>query len=471
MNKINQQIYNISPWYIQTVLLNIFACRLHKQRFGKQLDNYLRWFENTEKWSDDEIKTYQEEKLHALICHAYETVPFYNNIMKSNNLVPDDIKTIPDLIKMPIITKNDIKQNIDKFISFKFNKNDLIHGHTSGTTGSPLDLYWDHGMVVMNNAVDWRQKKWAGFSPGDRHAVILGRVIVPIKENRPPFWRMNFIQNQLWLSAFHMSSENLFFYVEKLERFKPKFIEGYPSTMFILASYLLNNKRTIPMKAVFTSAETLFPHQREAIESAFECKIFDYYGMAERVVFATECFVHDGKHLNFEYGITEVVDSNGNPVEFGTPGKMVGTSLNNYGMPLIRYQTNDVTSIKVGKCKCGLNHPLIEAITTKQEDIIITPEGKWISPSVLTHPFKPQKNIIESQIIQERSDLVIIKIVKNDFFDEDDKINLYNDLSERLGCRIEIKFEFVEVIPREKSGKFRWVISKAPKSFFLTPIT
>jgi phenylacetate-CoA ligase len=320
-------------------------------------------------------------------------------------------------------------------------------------------------MVVMNNAFDWRQKKWAGFSPGDPHAVILGRVVVPIQETKPPFWRMNYIQNQLWMSAFHMSGDNLPLYIEKLDNFKPKFLEGYPSTMFILASYLQKIDKKFPLKAVITSAETLFPHQREVIESSFDCKIFDFYGMAERVLFATECRFHHGKHLNLEYGITEIIDYQGNTAEIGKPGKIIGTSLHNFGMPLIRYQTNDVTNFIPGKCDCGLVHPLIESITTKHEDIVITPEGKWISPSVLTHPFKPQKNIIESQIIQERSDLIRIKIVKNSSFSDSDKENLLLSLTERLGNSMNIDLEFVDNIPREKSGKFRWVISKIPKSF------
>jgi phenylacetate-CoA ligase len=464
MNDLLHKLYNSSPGLVQTCFLNLFAYRLNRQRFGRQFENILRWFEESGKWTYEELKSYQEERLRSVITHAYDTVPFYNESMKRLKMVPSDIKTISDLNKLPVLTKEDIKKNLGNLISSKFNRKDLIHGHTSGTTGSPLDVYWDIGMVVMNNAIDWRQKKWAGFSPGDPHAVILGRVVVPIEETRPPFWRMNYIQNQLWMSAFHMSAANLPLYIDKIIRFKPKFLEGYPSTMYILANYLVNNNISIQLDAVITSAETLFPQQRETIEKAFKCKIYDFYGMAERVVFATECNVHDGKHLNLEYGITEIIDKNGNPADLGTPGKIVGTSLHNFGMPLIRYQTNDVTSIKPDKCECGLNHPLIESVTTKHEDIVITPDGRWISPSVLTHPFKPQKNIVESQIIQERSDLIIINIVKKEAFNENDKKSLLESLLERLGGAVEIRIEFVNAIPREISGKFRWVISKVNRN-------
>jgi phenylacetate-CoA ligase len=456
----SQYLYDISPHYIQTFLLNVFALQLHWRRFGKKLEGILKWLEETEKWSYDELVSYQEEKLRSLISHAYSTVPFYHERMKAVKVAPDDIKKITDLAKLPVLTKDEVKRNLEKLISTVFKKKDLIHGHTSGTTGSPLDLYWDHGMVLMNNAFDWRQKRWAGFSVGDPHAVILGRVVVPIRKKTPPFWQMNYIQNQLWLSAFHMSDSNLEYYIGKMEKFKPKFVEGYPSTLYILAQHLIGRQRRLSLGAVISSAETLFPYQMEAIEKAFECKMFDFYGMAERVTFATECPMHDGKHVNMEYGITEIVDEAGNPCDLGVQGKLVGTSLHNFGMPFIRYQTSDVTALKKGKCPCGLNHPLMESITTKFEDIVITPEGKWISPSVLTHPFKPQKNIVESQIIQERIDLVRIRIVKNERFSLEDERELLKSLHERLGDKIRITLDFVQEIPREKSGKFRWVISR-----------
>jgi len=463
MKNFSQQLYNFSPYFVQTILLNAYAYRINRQRFGKNMEQILSWLEETEKWSFADLQSYQEERLRVIISHVFETVPYYNDKMRSLKLSPQDIKSVKDLYKLPVVTKSEIKENIQRFISEKFDIKKLFHGHTSGTTGSSLDIYWDHGMVLMNNAVDWRQKKWAGFTPGDPHAVILGRVVVRIQKNTPPFWQMNYIHNQLLLSAFHMSWVNLARYVEKIEKFKPRFIEGYPSTLFILANYLIDNGKRLPLEAALTSAETLFPHQKAAIEKAFECEIFDYYGMAERVVFATECQFHEGKHLNLEYGITEIVDEDDCPVKSGCVGKVIGTSLHNFGMPMIRYQTNDVSSIRIDKCGCGLSHPLIEHITTKDEDIIITPDGKWISPSVLTHPFKPQKNIVESQIIQERIDLLTVKIVKNDLFDLEDGKVLVNSLRERLGKEMDINLEFVQEIPREKSGKFRWVISRVPK--------
>lgn len=462
-----QTVYDFSPAFMQTILLNLYAGRLSYQRFGRRLEDALAFLRESARWSTEEIKAYQDFRFEKLIKHAYETVPYYREVMRSRKLIPSDFKTSDDLVKLPVIDKSIVKAQLRSFISSDYPTKKLFHGHTSGTTGSPLDVYWSKGMVIFNNACDWRQKEWAGINYGDRHAVLLGRVVVPVKVTSPPFWRMNYVHNQLWLSAFHMSEDNLPAYCRKLEDYAPKFIEGYPSTLYILANFLLRHNKRLPLEAVFTSAETLYQEHRVEIEAAFDCQVYDFYGSAERVTFASEC-KHHFKHLNSEYAITEVLDSQWQPV-VDKHGKITGTTLHNFGMPLIRYQTNDISRIVPGKCDCGLEHPIIEAITTKCEDIVVTPDGRWISPSVLTHPFKSQKNILKSQIIQHSQSFFEIKIVPNQSFTLSDANALLADLTARLGGSVDIKITRQDDIPNEPSGKYRWVVSHVPKPGFQTP--
>lgn len=216
------------------------------------------------------------------------------------------------------------------------------------------------------------------------------------------------------------------------------------------------------MKAVFTSSETLHDTQRQAIEAAFHAPIFDFYGHAERVIFAAECHVHDGKHLAEDFGFVEIVDDRGEPVPEGEHGYLVGTSLHNRAMPMIRYRTGDVSRIIPGDCPCGRTHRRIVSVTTKAEDIVLTPDGRLISPSILTHPFKPFHGLRASQIIQESVDRIRVRLVPSESFDEPDREKLRLALEERLGPGMSIEFEIVDEIPREASGKFRWVISRIP---------
>jgi phenylacetate-CoA ligase len=299
---------------------------------------------------------------------------------------------------------------------------------------------------------------------GDWVGLFLGRVIVPIGQQRGDFWRRNHVQRQLWFSTFHMSEQNLPRYVEEIRRSRLRFLEGYPSTLFILASHLRRRGEALPMRAVFTSSETLHAVQRETIEAAFDCKLFDFYGLAERVLFATECEAHTGKHIAEEFGVTEVVDREGQPVPPGKPGLLVGTSLHNLATPMLRYRTSDVSRIEIAPCPCGRTLRRISDVTTKAEDIIVTPDGRMISPSILTHPFKPFDQIVMSQLVQERVDTLRVRVVPSSRFSEQEQQSLLRALQERLGKEMRIDLELVQDIPREKSGKFRWVISRVDHS-------
>jgi len=317
----------------------------------------------------------------------------------------------------------------------------------------------------VHHVADWRYKQVAGLVQGEPYASLLGRVIVPMTQTRPPFWRWNYINNQLFLSSFHLKKENLPFYFEELRRAGVRAIEAYPSTAYILALYLLETKNTFPLRCIFTSSETLFDYQREAIERAFQCKIFDAYGMSERAAFATECTEHRGHHLNSDYGITEFLDGRKEPAAAGSVGTIVATSLHNFAMPFIRYETSDASSSLSGQCICGRGFPLMDSVATKQESIVTLPDGRLISPSVLTHPFKPMHNIAESQIIQERVDELLVKVVRREAYSDNDEATLLSGFKERLGEGVKVRISYVDAIPRTANAKFKWVISRIPPQF------
>lgn len=465
MSTLTQKLYSESPVLFQNLIVTLYGAKIQCERFGEKFKRKMEEFERNQWLSYEELVNYQNEKLRNLINHVYHNVPYYHNIMKRLKLEPGDIKTIKDLVQLPLLTKKEVKENFPDLKARNYPRWRLKMGHTSGTTGSPSQFLWDNNICVVNNVVDWRQKHWAGLAYQDKIALLLGRMIVPLKQKGPPFWRTNWVHRQLFLSSFHLQEENLKYHIEKLKHFKPKALEAYPSTAYILARYLNQRNEVFPLTCVLTSSETLFPHYRDAIQKAFASPIFDFYGLAERIVFATECSAHRGHHLNMDYGIVEMLKENNQPAGPGEMGRLVATGLHNFGMPLIRYATGDVTALKKEECPCERKFQLIEDITTKAEDIITTKDGRYISPSVLTHPFKPLHQIVESQIIQEDREHLLVKIVKDKDYSEQDTKTLLCGLRERLGEEMKIEVEFVDSIPRTKAGKFRWVISKVPLEF------
>ncbi|NTW73016.1 MAG: phenylacetate--CoA ligase family protein [Eubacteriaceae bacterium] len=456
-------IYQHSPNWVRTVMLNIFAYSLNVERYGKKFEMLLNEFERNENLSRAELEEYQREKLLIMISHVYEHVPYYRAVMDGLKLCPKDFNDLTDIQKLPILRREDVKSNYAQLQADNIPRYNIRHGHTSGTTGSPLRFLWDISVCVAHHAADWRQKQWAGFRFGEPFVSLQGRQIVPFQRSKQPFWVMNHIHNQLFMSSFHLKDEFMGAYIEKIKQFRPKGVEGYPSSLYILARYLKKNNMFCPVPAVLTSSETLLPIQRELIEDRFQCKVYDFYGMSERTIFATECKFHSGKHLNLDYGITEVVDKDNNVLRDGDFGTIVATSLWNFAMPLIRYKTSDASFILLDKCPCGSSFPLMNQVTTKQEDIIILTDGKMVPSSILTHPFKPLDNILKSQIIQNTMNSVCIKIVKGDRYTVRDEAELLKGIQERLGDSVDINIKYVRDIPNDKSGKFRWVISKVQR--------
>lgn len=458
-------LYQKSPNLGRTILLNIYALSLNLERYGKKFELLMEEFERNEKLSRTELEEYQREKFLVLIRHAYEHVSYYHDVMDELRLVPSDFKDLKDISKLPVLTRDDVKLHNKRLQADNIPKYKIRHGHTSGTTGSPLGFLWDTTVCVAHHAADWRQKRWAGFTFGEPFVSLQGRQIVPSGINKPPFWIMNHIHNQLLMSSFHLKDEYLGAFINKIQQFKPKGVEGYPSSIYVLARYLKKNNMYCPVPAVLTSSETLLPLQRELIEERFQCQVYDFYGMAERVVYASECEYHSGKHLNMDYGITEIIDKNGEVMPEGSFGTIVATGLWNFAMPLIRYKTSDATAITTTKCQCGRDFPLMDQVTTKAEDIVVLADGRMIPSSILTHPFKPMDNILKSQIIQNTVNSLDVNIIKNSNYTEHDTLRLIDGLKERVGSDMKISVNFVNDLPNDKSGKFRWVISKVGKLY------
>lgn len=465
MNSTAAAIYRLAPVWAQNLLLSGYSALLTRERYGGRYAELREWLATTERYSRGDLMALQDEHLRGIVAHAYDTVPYYRRRFDEIKLVPADIRSQADLPKIPLLTRDDVRAHFDELCSTSVSRRSLKTGHTSGTTGTPLTVGYDAQTIWMTYAVFDRHYDWAECRMGrggNRIAVARGNVIVPLTQRQPPFWRFSAPQNQLLLSSFHLSKDNLPLYFEALRTYQPEVLDGYPSTLYILAKYLLSRGETFPLRAAVTSSETLYDFQREAIEQAFACRVFDYFALAERTVFSGECAKHEGHHVAMEYGLAEVVTPDGHPVADGVTGILVGTSLHNRAMPLIRYVTNDMSALKPQACSCGRELQLMDDVTTKAEDILTLADGRLISPSVLTHPFKPLTCIQGSQIVQTAPDAITVRIVPGDGYTLAHSAHLIAELGARLGRDVTVSVVMVDALDQKKNGKFKWVISHVP---------
>ena len=295
---------------------------------------------------------------------------------------------------------------------------------------------------------------------GDGVAAFIGYPVVPPAQRKPPYWAYDRVENRMLFSLHHMTQENLRAYADALVKFQPKAIVGYPTAIYLMALWLQENDvRGVRPAAVFTASESLLSPYRETIEAAFDCRILDWYGATEFIGNVTQC-EHGGYHVKDEYGVVELLDDAGAAVAPGESGSMICTGLNNHAMPLFRYRVGDAAVEDGGACTCGRAGRLLGGITGRTEDVIVTPEGKYISR--LDFIFKTVEKVREAQMIQESVRELRVRVVPGAGFGAADEARIVANLRERLGDTIAIRIEKVDAIPRLPSGKFRYVISKVP---------
>ncbi len=439
-------------------MCSLYGVRLYRERYGGEWKRYYCNLIESEKYSEKNLAKLQGDLFRKLLIHACKYVPYYRENFRSFNKI-DFEGWQHTLQNLPLLNKSIVRSDSKKFVSEFYNRSQLIKLHTSGTTGTPLAIYVASKARKLNYAFFARSKKWAGVEGlHQRSATFAGRTIISPDQKKPPFWRRNFVANNTLFSSYHLSDTNLGYYVNQLIKLQPVFIDSYPSSIVVVADYCLaNNIKSIRPKAIITSAETLFDHQRNKIEAAFGCRVFDQYGCTEQAVFVCQCKAGN-YHVNPEFGLLEVVDKNGQNVPDGTIGEFVCTGFTNHAMPLIRYKIGELGALSTKKCECGLHFPVVEKIVGRTDDILITPDGKFIGR--LDPVFKGiSSSIKETQIVQYAIDSVTIKIVKDTDYKNEHGEFIVKELMARMGRGINFQIKFVEEIPRTKSGKFRAVIN------------
>ena len=365
------------------------------------------------------------------------------------------------MVKLPILTKTDIREHFDEFISRNSGYFAPIAYSTGGSTGEPLRFFIDVKSDAAVKAALWRGWSYAGYKFGDKMAVLSGLSLVPQQEPLLKSAARKVIRKMAFFLAINLSKEILSGYAKEMMRYKPKFIRGYPSSIYIFADFLKENSIDgIRPKAVLTTAEMLFPYQRKLMSEVFQCDVLDGYGACDGGTAAFECREHSGYHMFIERMVMDFVDDDGNQVAEGENGHIVATDLFNYAMPFIRYDTGDMGVYSTEECSCGRKLPLMKKILGRTTDILRFKTGAVLSGPSLVHVMK-DFDVKQYQIVQEKDDSLLVKLIKGKTFVDKDAEQLYKILRNSAGKAVEIKIEFVESIPTTPSGKWKFVISRS----------
>jgi len=457
-----KEIYWAAPYFLKCWMASWNARLLDRWRHGAAYERLCREIAEHDGWSPEQFAEYQEARLREIVALAGAHVPYYREAFADAGVDVGSFRGSEDLARLPILEKQPVRADSTRFVDERRDLSKLKVSHTSGTTGTPLDLYRD---VAVESAAfaffDARCREVAGMRRRRNASVSLcGHLVAAPQRAVPPFWVHNRRWKQLYMSSYHLAPKYLPAYVEQMRAFGGESIEGYPSSVYSVAKFIVDNGlEPVPFKACFTTAETLFDFQREAIRQAFQCRTYDQYGCGEAAIFAAECEL-GSMHLSPEVSYVEIVDENDRPVEPGVVGHVVCTSLLNDVQPFVRYRLGDLAALSPTPCACGRPLPVLDRIEGRIDAVLITRDGRRIGR--LDPVFKGAEGIAEAQIVQNDYDQFVVRIVPGKGYTDADGETIARNLAERTG-EADIRVERVAEIERTASGKFPAVVCKLPR--------
>jgi len=447
-------LYKSMPDFLQNLFVIAYNIKAYQSRYGSNYKKYLKKFIQNRNLSIAELKEIQNKRFLDFVQYAQSHSEFYASLYRNVDMPC----SIDEIEKLPIIDKEILRQNIEKIHTIDSKR--AIHSKTGGTTGKSLEVYFTSDNMQERFAMLDEFRGRSGYALGKKTAWFSGKALLTEKDLRKNrFWKTDWFHNVRYYSTFHIKNEYLKFYLENLLKFQPEYLVGFPSNILEIAKYGLRSGVYYPkntVKAIFPTAETITLEMRKYIEQFFGVKMYNQYASSEGAPFIFECS-EGNLHMELQSGVFEVLDENNHPA---TSGKLIVTSFTTYGTPLIRYDIGDSVTLEDSDktCRCGNYQPLVKEILGRVNDYIYSPENGKINLGNVSNTLKDTKGIIRFQAVQNELNCVELYV-------EIDKQN-YNDLIEekfiknwrdRVGAMMDIKINYVDDIPVEKSGKFRIV--------------
>lgn len=397
-------------------------------------------------WNERQIAEFQNNRLRQLVNHAIEHVPYYRQL----GLAKDSVRTIDDLKLLPITSKQFIRTTgPEQFVAEGSAASGRSLSHSSGSTGEPFAYYVSSEARSMNTAVKLLTWIDAGYHLGDHYINIKNA-----KRKGAVKKLQDLVNNCTWVSFFDLDGQHTTRILDLIEKEKPLFVRSYPAPLYLIAQQRNNapkGKYKHRPKRIFTTGSNLTDQMRFEIEKAFGCDIIDSYS-CEGTADTYETPAHDGYHLAKVYGITEILDENGNPVTNGM-GRVVSTDLWNSAQPFIRYDTQDYVEIKDG---------VIQRIIGRESDTIADIHGHRLS----VHSFNAFFNgkgldvglVKGFQIVCHKDQSITFRIETTPRFDQSAEQKIKEYWSRELGCVV--KIEHVENLPLMKNNKRAVIVNE-----------
>jgi len=423
---------------------------------------YIRYFDFVNRLSRDELIQRQISRLKEMLSYAYKRVPYYRKIFDEAGFSPAKMKEPADIMKLPLLTKDIIRSNFHDLRAEGIDPTNITCASTGGSTGTPLKFLRDKEALFLRKGQELFFDRWMGYEFGDKVALFVAAShFAGEVERLKSIIRNATCERMLAFNPHHITDDYMEAFTKAFRRFKPMIIKCFPNSLAIFADFIKRKGIELePVSAISATGESLYPEQRTLFEKTFGGEVFEKYGTRECGVIACECKEHNGLHVFTEGVYIELIKDNGIATAKGEIGRIVVTDLFNKAMPLIRYEIGDMgVSSGDRTCGCGSALPLMDRILGRDRDIIIdsfgNPKPGYLFVEVINNINIPA----QFQIVQTGRYELLVKIAAKDKETVDIKL-LETKFKEILGPLFAISFEFPVSIPRDPSGKYRYVVSK-----------
>lgn len=458
-------IYYNSPVFLQNLELSLFGINWYNRRYGgifkKELEEALK----REYYSSQQWQNYREHQLRSLLTHAYDTVPYYKELLAKTGFSRAQLEEfgIKNIDKLPILDKETFRKNGTGRLLSEKREPFGIFLSSSGSTGTPTKTFYSRRMHQKYFAIfESRVYNWAGIDYKTPRGMIGGRKIIKNGLSEGPYYRYNIVEKQTYFSAYHISANTISDYLHGMIRNKVEYMTGYASSNYFLARFIEEEGLPAPrMRAVLTSSEKLTKEMRDTFQRVYGCRSFDSYNGVEATCLVSEC-EHGRLHISPDVGIIEILNEKGEPCGPGETGEVVTTGLLNFNQPLIRYRMGDLMRFSIDQtCPCGRQMPVVDEIVGRLEDTVVGADGREM---VRFHSiFYNIPSIVEGQVIQNTLKDFEIKLVLSKPLTKKDKDIISDRMESQLG-KINLKIKTVDSIPRNANGKFVAVVSHVRKA-------
>ncbi|MGP9635793.1 phenylacetate--CoA ligase family protein [Psychrobacter sp. AOP3-A1-26] len=438
-------VFKCSPHFLQNIAITLFNTYKYKKRQSGQYDYFKKYYSNLDNLSEQELLNEVNKKKNEFFKYVSEKSTWYKNY------------DFQDLKEVPVLEKKDIINNLDSIKTIE--EKDGLLSFTGGTTGTSMKVVYTKNDVQERHAILDSFRSQYGYRLGKKAAWFSGKNLITEKDiSNKVCSHYDFINNIRFYSTFHISQKNFDLYWYSLEKFKPEYIVGFPSSVYEVCEMAERRglKLKHKVKVFFPTAETVLPKHKEVITNVFGCQVIDQYASSEGAPFILEC-KKGGLHIHPLSGIFEVVDGNMQPC---SEGEILITSFTTKGTPLVRYRIGDIIKLANTnkKCICGSIFPLVDKIEGRLNDYILSPDKGKVNSNLLTLYTKNVFGLIEMQVVQNEISILQIKVVRDaKKYNQCSETNLIKALKDLFGSKFSYNIEYVESIPREKSGKFRMV--------------